>query len=288
MVYLILFFGICASSSGAILIKLCDAHPLVIAAYRMSISATILIPLSLARYRSDTLQLIRCRTLPVVGSGIILALHFVTWISSLSHTSVASSTLLVATNPVFVGLGVWLILKERVHPRLVTGTAVALTGTLLISYSDLASGEHALYGDFLAVTGAVAVSGHLLIGRRLLQDSALIPYITSVYTIAAVVLVFLALSAGQNLFGHSLRDYFLFLALAVGPQLLGHSSFNYSLKQISPSVLALVLLAEPVGASLLAYFVLDEIPPSATYFGGSVIIIGVAIALMKQKQTVNT
>jgi len=254
----------------------------------MSISATILIPLSLARYRSDTLQLIRCRTLPVVGSGIILALHFVTWISSLSHTSVASSTLLVATNPVFVGLGVWLILKERVHPRLVTGTAVALTGTLLISYSDLASGEHALYGDFLAVTGAVAVSGHLLIGRRLLQDSALIPYITSVYTIAAVVLVFLALSAGQNLFGHSLRDYFLFLALAVGPQLLGHSSFNYSLKQISPSVLALVLLAEPVGASLLAYFVLDEIPPSATYFGGSVIIIGVAIALMKQKQTVNT
>ena len=285
MVYLILFVGICVSSTAAILIKLCDAHPLVIAAYRMSIAAAFLIPWSFARYRVDTLRLIRRRTLPIVGSGILLALHFASWISSLSHTSVASSALLVTTNPVFVGVGAWVLLKERIHPRLITGTVIALVGAFLISYGDLATGGRALHGDLLAIVGAVAMSGHLLIGRRQRQNIALTPYVTVVYAIAAVVLIMLALSAGQNLAGHSLRDYGLFVALAVGPQLLGHTSFNYSLRRISPSLLTLLMLVEPIGSSLLAYAVLSEVPPASTFLGGSVIIAGVVLALFRVKSS---
>lgn len=281
MVYLILFVGLCVSSSAAILIKLSDAHPLVIAAYRMSIAAAILVPWSLARHRVDTLRLIRRRTLPIVGSGILLALHFASWITSLSHTSVASSTLLVSTNPVFVGVGAFVLLNERIHPRLIAGTVIALAGAFLISYGDLASSGHALHGDLLALAGAIAMSGHLLIGRRQRQDIALTPYITVVYATAAIVLIVLALSAGQSPFGHSLRDYGLFFVLAVGPQLLGHTSFNYSLRRISPSLLALLMLFEPIGSSLFAYSVLSEIPPASTFLGGSVIIAGVVLALYR-------
>jgi drug/metabolite transporter (DMT)-like permease len=281
VVYLILFLGITASSSAAILIKMSDAHPLVIAAYRMTIASAILIPWSLARYRSETLDLIRHRTTHVVGSGIFLALHFASWISSLSHTSVASSALLVTTNPIFVGVGTWLLLKERIHPRLILGTAVALTGTFLISYGDLASGGHALYGDLLAGVGAVRMSGHLLIGRRLRRDTALTPYITVVYTIAALILSLFALSIGQEYGGYSSRNYGLFVALALGPQLLGHTSFNYALKRISPSVLVLLMLVEPIGSSILAYAVLNEMPPASTFLGGAVILAGVALALQR-------
>jgi drug/metabolite transporter (DMT)-like permease len=251
----------------------------------MSIAAAFLIPWSFARYRVDTLRLIRRRTLPIVGSGILLALHFASWISSLSHTSVASSALLVTTNPVFVGVGAWVLLKERIHPRLITGTVIALVGAFLISYGDLATGGRALHGDLLAIVGAVAMSGHLLIGRRQRQNIALTPYVTVVYAIAAVVLIMLALSAGQNLAGHSLRDYGLFVALAVGPQLLGHTSFNYSLRRISPSLLTLLMLVEPIGSSLLAYAVLSEVPPASTFLGGSVIIAGVVLALFRVKSS---
>jgi drug/metabolite transporter (DMT)-like permease len=281
LVYFILLLGISASSSAAVLIKLCQAPPLVIAAWRMALAAAILVPWSLSRHRTETLHVLRSRNLPLIGSGVILAVHFATWISSLSHTSVASSALLVTTNPIFVGLGAWLLLKEHIRPRLIAGTAVALTGTFWISYGDLFSGGHALFGDLLALAGAVAMSGHLLIGRRLRQHISLTPYITVVYAIAAIVLLLATLATGQSLTDHSNQDFGLFLALALGPQLLGHTSFNFALKRISPSVLALFLLVEPIGSSVLAYFVLHETPPPSTLLGGSVILLGVLIALAR-------
>ncbi len=282
MVYLILLLGITASSSAAVLIKLCQAPPLAIAAWRMTFAAAIIIPWALARHRTETLHLIRSRNLPLVASGVILAVHFATWISSLSHTSVASSALLVTTNPIFVGLGAWLLLKEHLGLRLISGTTIALVGTFWISYSDLVSGGHALFGDFLAVAGAVAMSGHILIGRRLRQSVPLTPYITVVYSTAAIVLLLATLGAGHSLTDYSSRDFSLFFALALGPQLLGHTSFNFALKRISPGVLALLLLAEPIGSSLLAYVILHEVPPASTWFGGSIILLGVVIALLKR------
>ena len=280
MVFVILFFGIGASSSAAILIRLCDADPLVIAVYRMMIAAAVLIPISLLRHRDNTLQLLRTRTLPVLGSGLFLAFHFASWISSLSHTSVASSAFLVTTNPIFVGLGAWLILRERLHPMLLLGTLVALGGTFWISYGDFVSNDHALYGDLLAVGGAVGMSAHLLIGRRQRRDIGLTPYITVVYTVAAIALMLILLASGQELSGHSDRDYGLFLALAAGPQLLGHTSFNYALKRISPSLLALLMLVEPVASSLLAQLILNEAPSSQALIGGLIILVGIAVALL--------
>lgn len=282
MVYVILFLGICVSSSAAILIRLCDASPLVIAAYRMSIAALLLIPISLIRHRAETVLLIRTRSLPVLAAGIFLALHFASWISSLSHTSVASSAFLVTTNPIFVGLGTWLILRERLNRFVVAGTAIAMAGTFWISYADFLTGEHAVLGDLLAVGGAIAMSGYLLVGRSQRADVALPPYVTVVYATAAILLVALVVSSGESLTGHTTRDYGLFAALAVGPQLLGHTSFNYALKRVSPALLALLLLIEPVLTSFLAQIILSEPPTSEVLAGGAAIILGIAIALVRE------
>lgn len=283
-VFLVLFVGLCAASSAAILIRLCDAPPLVVAAYRLGLTSLVLVPVALARVPEELRAILVSHRSALLGSGLCLALHFSFWITSLSHTSVASSGLLVTTNPIFVGLGAWLILRERVGPRLVIGTAVALIGTVLVTIGDHGAGERALYGDALALTGAVAMSGHLLIGRRARATASLLPYITPVNIIATLAVLVLCLWEGRALTGYSFRTNLLFVALAAGPQLIGHSSFNYALRHVSPSVVALVLLAEPVLSATLAYLILDELPPPLIYPGGVVILCGIALAVTRKRE----
>ena len=284
MVYLILLLGIGVSSSAAILIRISESAPFVIAAYRMIFTTALLLPYTLLKHRDETIDIIRTRTLPLLLSGGLLALHFASWISSLSHTSVASSAFLVTTNPIFVGIGAWLILREPPGSRLVVGTLVALAGTFWISYGDLVNGEHALYGDLLAVGGAIAMSGHLLAGRKLRRNVTLTPYVTVVYAISAVILVGFVLGSGLSLSGHDDRELAIFLALAAGPQLLGHTSFNYALGRLSPSLLALIMLVEPIFSSSLAFAILRESPSPDTMVGGAIILSGIAVALARQRQ----
>lgn len=278
MIYLILTLGVCAASSAAVLIRLCDAPALVIAAYRLGIAACVVLPLAVFRYPGHLRTGSRRDRLILIISGIFIGLHFALWISSLSHTSVASSVLLVTTNPIFIGLGGWLILKEPADARLTIGTVVSLLGASIVTFNDWGQGQHGLFGDLLALAGAMAISGHLLIGRRQRQRLALIPYLAVVNTTGAAVLVLLALAAGHSFTGYNERTYLLFALLALGPQLLGHTSFNYALKRVSPSLVALMLLAEPVGSSALAYLVLGEVPSIALCIGAAVILTGIALA----------
>lgn len=278
MTYLILLLGICASSSAAVLIRLCNAPALVIAAYRLGIASALILPLAALRYSAQIRTLPAKDRLALAASGVLLGFHFAFWISSLSHTSVASSVLLVSTNPIWVGLGGWLLLKEGLSLRTAAGTAVALAGTALVSLEDWGHGQHAFYGDALALAGAMAVSGYLLIGRRQRQRLDLIPYIAVVYTTAAMVLWLLALAAGHSLTGYDDRTCLFFVLLALGPQILGHSSFNYALKRMPPALIALVLLVEPIGASALAYLVLDERPTAALFLSAAIILTGIATA----------
>lgn len=276
---IVLSVGLLAASSAAVLIRLCDAPSLVIAAYRLGISSVMLLPLGVIRHRREVTALSRQHGLAVLGSGLCLAFHFALWITSLAHTSVASSALLVTTNPIFVGIGAWLILKESVDPGLIAGTVVAFIGTLIVSAGDQGAGELALFGNALALAGAIAMSGHLLIGRRARATAPLLAYITPVNTLAALILVVACVVQDLPLAGYDSSTYVLFATIALGPQLIGHSSFNYALRHVTPSVVALVLLAEPVFSTILAYFVLGEVPPGSIYLGGPIILSGIAIAV---------
>lgn len=278
-VSIVLSIGLLAASSAAVLIRLCDAPALVIAAYRLSISSVVLLPLGVIRHRREVTALSRQHGLAVLVSGLCLALHFALWITSLAHTSVANSALLVTTNPIFVGIGAWLIFKERVDSGLIAGTVVAFIGTLIVSAGGQGVGELALLGDALALAGAIAMSGHLLIGRRARATAPLLAYITPVNTLAALILVVACVVQDLPLAGYDSSTYVLFAAIALGPQLIGHSSFNYALRHVTPSVVALVLLAEPVFSTILAYFVLGEVPPGSIYLGGPIILSGIAIAV---------
>jgi drug/metabolite transporter (DMT)-like permease len=282
--------GLAAASSASILIRFAqrEAPSLVIAAARLVIASAILAPIAGTRYRAEYNRLTRRDGALASLSGVLLALHFATWISSLEYTTVASSTVLVSMSPLFVAMASWLFLRERIGRGVILGLVIALAGSAIIGLSDADqashAARHALLGDALAVVGAVTVAGYLLIGRRLRAKLSLVPYITIVYGTAAVALVALALAARQTFAGYSSITWLWFLLLALGPQLLGHSAFNWALAHLPATFVSIATLGEPIGSTLLAYLILGEAPTPVKLAGAAMILIGIVIATQNQSR----
>jgi drug/metabolite transporter (DMT)-like permease len=239
----------------------------------------VVVPIALVGCRREICRLRGIDLLLAVCSGILLAMHFGFWISSLDTTSVMSSVVLVSTNPVFVGLASALLLRERPSPGAMLGIAVAVLGGALVGAADLRmAGGASIRGDVLALLGALAVSGYLLIGRHLRRSMSLRLYIGITYLTAAIGLLATAMVTSTRLVGYPVGGYLWVLLLAAGPQLLGHSSYNWALKYVTATFVTVTLLAEPIGATLLAIPVLGQIPAPVRLAGGAFILAGVFLA----------
>lgn len=288
--YFVLAVGILAVSSAAIIITFArrEGIPAVaIAALRLTLASLVLAPIAVTRARGEWRRLALRDLALAMASGVLLALHFAFWISSLDYTSVMSSVVLVSTNPLFVGLASVLLLRESLRGWTMVGIAVAMVGSALIGVTDLGqSGAESLQGDALALAGAAAVSGYLLIGRKLRKQLSLIAYIGLVYSTAAVVLLALMSAMGAGVFGYSVKGYALVLLLALGPQLIGHSSYNWALKYLSATFITITLFAEPIGATLLAIPLLAQTPSLLKFFGGAFVLVGIYLAAREEAQAI--
>lgn len=259
----VLGLGILAISTAAPLIKLVpDVPPLVVAAYRLCLAALIFTPLSLVRIRTERASISVHDLWIVAGAGLCLALHFAAWIASLRYTSVASSVALVTMNPLLLAIAGYLIWNERLVRRQWFGIGLALMGSLCIGWNDFQqlgpAMESAVYGDILAVCGAVMVSAYLLCGRFARARLSLSVYVGLVYGCAALVLITGCLLFQLPLFGYATQDYIILILLALIPQVLGHTILNWALAYMSPTLVALAILGEPIGAALLAWVFLNE------------------------------
>jgi drug/metabolite transporter (DMT)-like permease len=244
----ILALGVLAISWGGPLVRFTSAPALTVAAWRMGIAALLLLPFGGRGWKGK-------EALYAGVAGIFLAAHFAFWIQSLRLTSVASSVVLVNTNPLFVGLFSWL-LGERAPKAFWVGVGLALLGVGLIGLGDLRLGKEALWGDFLALLGAVAASGYLVLGRHTRERIPFIPYVSLTYFVAAFSLFPLALA-----FGHILPpkgDWIWLFLLGLVPQVLGHTSVNWALRRFPASAVAISILGEPIGASLWAFLLFGE------------------------------
>jgi drug/metabolite transporter (DMT)-like permease len=295
----VLLFGILAVSTGSIFVRSAQqyAPSLVIAAWRLSIAALVLAPIAAARHRDELRQLHRKELILVLLSGVFLAFHFAAWITSLEYTSVASSVVLVSTTPLWVALLAPLTIKEPIARPVLVGMLLALIGGIIVGlsnacsirnaalvcppFADFMRGE-AFLGDFLAVAGALLASLYVIIGRRVRAGMSLIGYIFMVYGMAAVVLVVIMLAAGDSPFGYPSQAYLWMLLLALIPQLLGHSSFNWALGYLSAAFVSITLLGEPIGSTILAYFLLHETPAALELFGAILILLGIYLASLSE------
>ena len=298
VVLLVLFSGVFAAASASIMIRLAQQLGMpstTIAAGRLLLAALILLPLMLWRTRDEVRSLCRRDVLLGVVSGVFLAVHFVAWISSLEYTSVASSAALVSTNPLWVGLLGLVVFRERLAPLTLLGILLTVGGSLLIGWSDSngAQATNALLGDGLALLGALAGSMYFLIGRELRRHLSTLTYIWLVYSSAAVVLLGIALVRGwgaasgpagqQVIFGYPPVVYLLLLGLALGPQLLGHTSFNWSLRFLSATFVAVAILGEPIGSALLALIFFHEGFAPLQFVGFVLLLVGIVVAARAER-----
>ncbi len=273
--------AIVAISTGAILVRLSDAPSATAAFYRVLFTTLPLLPVAVWRYRDDFRRIGRRDLLFATLSGLALALHFAAWFESLEWTSVAASVTLVQSQPLFVAAGAWLLLRERLTGRMVLGIVVAVAGVATMSLGDLLGGglvgDAPFLGNGLALFGAVMAAGYVLAGRSLRQRIALVPYVVVVYGVCTAVLFAVALAQGGPLTGYPAREWAIFVGLAVGPGLLGHTVINWTLEHLESSVVSVSLLGEPVGATLLAFVVLAELPTPGTVTGGAVVLAGIYV-----------
>ena len=270
--------GLLAISTAAIFIKLChDAPPVVIAAARLLVATSALAVGGAAR-RGTLLAVPAGHGKYVVLSGLFLAAHFLFWVSSLKLTSVLSSVVLVTINPLFVSVASFFLFKEPMHRGLIAGLALAGVGVGLISWSDAGAAPASLYGNLLALGGAVMASAYFLVGRKLRREMGILSYSFTVNGVAALLLGGLTLLQGHPLAGYAGRTYLCLVLLGLVPQLLGHGSLNWALRHVSATTVSVFILAEPIGASLFAYFVLGESISTAQGVGGGLILAGIVIA----------
>jgi drug/metabolite transporter (DMT)-like permease len=278
-VFAVLAAGVLVMSTASILIRWLQAAgvpSLSIAAWRLALAALILAPLVLLRHRAELARLGAREWLLAAVAGAFLAAHFAAWILSLEYTTVASSVALVTTNPIWIGIASWLFFRERLGALMVLAIGLAIAGSAVVFLADAgepaAGGTRPALGNALAVVGSLTICGYLLIGRGLRRSISLVPYVGVVYAAAAVCLIVVALAAGAPLAGFTRDSWFLLLALAVGPQLLGHSSFNWALKYLSATLIALAILGEPVGSTILAWWLLEE-PVGVVKLGGMALLL---------------
>jgi len=279
--YLVLLIGVVSVSFAAIFIRLAAAPPLVIAAYRLTIASLVLLPISGVRGMPGLKTLSRRDWLLVLVSSVMLALHFGLWITSLSYTSIASSVILVTCHPAFVAVISYFLWRERLSRLTVGGMAVAFGGVILINYAGFTLGSGALFGDVLALVAGLAMGAYLIIGGQLKARVDIITYLTLIYSGSAVLLLTAVAISGYRFTGYSSTTYLMMVLLAIVPQLIGHSSFNLAVRLMPVTFVSVSILGEPVGATVLGLFLLDEIPTVTEILGGVLILTGIFIVLRR-------
>lgn len=282
--YFAIIIGVLSVAASAIFVKLATAEAGAIAFYRMLFSVILMLPLFWFKHRQE-LRIINWKQWGIMTlSGIFLAFHFILWFESLNYTSVASSTVLVTLQPLFAIVGTYLLFKEKVTTKTMIAAMIAISGSVLLAWGDIQVGGTALFGDLLALVACALISFYMLCGQSVRQNISSTTYTINVYAISTVVLAIYMLAKGESFGPYPPVDWFWFVLLAIIPNLLGHNLFNWALKYVSANAISIAILFEPVGASILAYFVFNEHLRSTQVIGGIVVLAGIIFYTIDEKK----
>lgn len=291
--YIAVVIGVIAVSTSAIFVKLAAEAPAgIIAFYRLGFAALFMLPTILLKYQKELTSITRRDWLLATISGLFLALHFILWFESLNYTSVASSVVLVTLQPIFAFIGTYFFFGERFSVAAIISMFITLIGSIIIGWGDFQISGLALLGDVLALLGAVTVTAYFLLGQRLRRSLSLIAYTFIVYSISAIALLIYNIVLQNNFIGYSLDHWGWFIALALIPTFLGHTLFNWALKWLSTSTISMAIVFEPIGATALAYFILNELVTPSQWLGGTIVIFGLFLFIVsttrKKQVTIST
>jgi drug/metabolite transporter (DMT)-like permease len=287
---LILAAGVLAVSTAAIFIRLAQdesAPSLVLAAARLTVAALVLTPVVFRRHKRELQTISRQDLKWAMIAGIVLGLHFATWISSLEYTAVVNSVVLVTTAPLWVAMMAPLFLGEKMTRWTAIGLGLALGGGILVALSgdtgEPPTRHDPLLGNGLALFGAVMAAIYFMVGRRLRARLSVTLYAWMVYSSAAILLISVVIISGQRVTGFPAEVYLWMILMGLIPQLMGHSAFNYALGYLPAAYVSLMVLGEPLGSGILAILLLGEWPVLLQVIGSAFILGGIIAASRVEK-----
>lgn len=297
--YLLVLLGVAMVSYSGPLVKLglqYGANPVSIAMMRMVLSALILLPIMCWKRKGQSeapivtlKRMTRKQWLWSVAASAFLALHYLTWMTSLDATSTFASVALVCTQPLFVAVFSYFLFKEKIPGRAVPGAVLALLGAATIALAGLAgqdasaaaeaASDEALMSNLLALLGAMLMAGNWLTGRETRRTLSAEVYTPMLYAATALFLALTLPAAGGFVMPVSALPWMA--GLVIGSTLLGNAIFNYTLDKVSATIISFALLGEPVGAMVFSIFLFDEIPTPLVAVGGLLTIAGLAYYLAR-------
>ncbi|MFD1851997.1 DMT family transporter [Oceanobacillus bengalensis] len=277
-----LVISVIAISFSAIFVKWSDSPATISSMYRMWFAALLMIPIVWAK-KEEFKKISQRDWYFLLSSGLFLALHFALWFGSLKLTTVASSTIILALQPVVaVTLG-FLVYKERTTTQAITTMFIAVIGAIMIGWGDLALSGQAILGDILSFLSVIAVVGYLLIGQNVVKKLSHWIYSFTVFLIAAVALTLYNIVTGVALVGYESSEWGIFLLLAIVPT-ISHVINNWLLNYVNTTTISMSILGEPVGASALALILLGERLSLMQIAGGAIVLVGVFFFLIQQQR----
>lgn len=287
-VYSLLAFGITAIGFSPILVKVVtNESAFLVAAVRTVLSFLLLIPVYFASRKDAPKRIVSTKEhIWVAISGILLGLHLICWISSIYFTSIASASVLVTTHPIILIVIERFVYKYKFRLIIWFGVLISFSGSVVLGYAD--SGIKGTYsnpvlGNGLAILASFIFAGYFLIGNRVRQNRNWIDYVFPVYgyaAITAVIALFIVEGISIEISG---LLFIVGLGLALGPQIAGHGALNYAVKYVSPTLIATLILFEPVASSIMAFFFFGEIPLSLSFVGMAIILLGISLTWSRKK-----
>lgn len=279
---ILLLISIIAISLAAILVKLSNAPSSVISMNRMFIAVILLIPFA-SKYRKDITNLHFKDLLYLVLSGLFLALHFGLWFGSLKLTTVASSTVILSLQPIVAIIASFLFYKEKISFKVFCTILISFIGVVIVSWGDFKLTDFtAMVGNLLSLLSVISIVCYLMIGKNAMVKLTHWIYSIIVFFFAGIFLLIYNLITHATLVNYPMKEWLLFISLAIFPT-IAHVIFNYLLNLVSPTTISMSMLLEPVGASLLAIFILNEYLDYIQLLGIVIVLVGVYLFLKVQK-----
>jgi drug/metabolite transporter (DMT)-like permease len=257
------------------------APALAIGFWRNALGTLAVAPFAAPRARGELRLLGRDGWRATIFAGLMLAVHFATWITALKMTSVAAATAMVSMQVVFVVL-IDRFRGEMTPRAVVGGVALAIAGVLVITGVDFSLSPRALAGDLLALVGGLTAALYMIAGSQARERVSTSSYTVVCYGICAATLALACLVAQIELVGFSGRTWLAIVGVTICAQLLGHSVLNHLLAVMSPGLISLMLLLEVPGAAILAGVFLDQTPSTGVYVGLALILGGLALVVLRR------
>jgi drug/metabolite transporter (DMT)-like permease len=281
--YLVLLQGVLAASTAVIWIKLSAEHPVLLASYRCLVAAVALSPLFFRDLRKHRGRYTLAHARRSMVPGLLLALHFMTWILGARLTLAANATILVNMVPLVMPLFLYAVLRERLTRREEAATVLALAGALVMAVADFRFDLDHFRGDLLCFVSMLFYCGYLVLGRKNRDFASIWLYVVPLYLVAGLVCLGVSLCFVSPIKPYPVREVLLILALGLIPTVIGHSSFNYALKHLRGQVVAVATLGEAPVASAIAYWALGEVPRAAFFATAGLVVAGMVVILRSGK-----